>query len=396
MEGNVLKAGIVGLGMAGNGIVPALAAMPNVELVAAADPRENALAAFRDRFHGRVFESFDRLCADPDVEAVWVATPTRFHCDQVVALAEAGKHVVVEKPMAVTLAECERMVEAAERNHVTLIAGGSRSFDPAFVEMRRVIDSGRLGGLRALATWSFVGWITRPREPHEVDVSIGGGTVYNQAPHPVDVLRLLGGGKLRSVRAMTRDYPLDGRPCPGYFNAYLEFEDGTPATLVFDGNGYMLGWELLPWGETAGRQAATEAAYAYRRAMRAGTADEHEAREKLRFGGREESGRGFFGGERDWTPQDAGLVVVSCERGVIRQSAAGLYIYDDDGRHDEPLPGRGDTRANEVADLVDGMTGRRKPLHDGRWGMATLEAVLAIMQSAAQRHEVYLSHQVGV
>lgn len=389
-----LRVGIAGLGMAGAGIVATLARLPGVQLLAAADPREQALAAFRERFGGRGYRDVAGLCADAEVEAVWLATPTHLHGEQAVALAEAGKHVVVEKPLAVTLAECERMIAAAERNGVALIAGGVRSLDPAFVAMRRIIASGRLGRLGSLTTWAFLGWMLRPREPHELDVRLGGGAVYNQAPHAIDVLRLLGGGRLRSVRATTGQW-LPQRPCPGAFSAYLEFGDGTPATLVYDGNGYVHGWELLPWGETPVRQAAAAAAYAYRRELRAGTADESAARERLRFAGAPANAVRAGAGDGRWVPGDAGIVIASCERGALRQSPTGLYVYDDAGRHDEPLPPGQSLRQNEVAELRDAIAGR-PVLHDGRWGMATLEAVLAIMQSAAERREVYLQRQAPV
>ncbi len=389
-----VQAGVVGLGMAGAGIVNSLVRLPMVRLAAAADLRENALAAFRDQLGGRVYQSFEGLCEDPGVDAVWVATPSPLHCEHAIALAEHGKHVIVEKPMATSLDECRRMIEAAERNHVVLIAGGARSFEPAFVEMQRILSSGRLGRLGALATWSFTTWAIRPREPHELDVTRGGGGVYNQAPHPVDVLRLLGGGLVRSVRGTTAGWMAE-RPGPAYFTAYLEFEDGTPASLTYDGYGYINGWEFTPWGETPERQAAADAAYAYRRKLRAHEADEYEARETLRFGGRPSGGRSG-GGEGGWTPQDAGIVIASCEQGEIRQSATGLYVYDDDGRHDEPLPPGASMRLNEVTDLLNGISGRRRPLHDGSWGMATMEVVLGLMQSAAEHREVFMAHQVPV
>ena len=105
--------------------------------------------------------------------------------------------------------------------------------------------------------------------------------------------------------------------------------------MSYNGHGYVQGWEFLPWGETAARQRSSDAAYAYRRDLRSGRADELAARETLRFGG----APGPFGFESDgnWTPSDAGLVIASFERGEVRQSATGLYVYDDEGRHDEAL-----------------------------------------------------------
>jgi hypothetical protein len=163
-------------------------------------------------------------------------------------------------------------------------AGGARSFEPDYVKIREVLTSGTLGQLLALNTTCYTPWMIRPRLPYEVDVTEGGGTVYNQAPHSIDVMRLLGGGKVRSLRGTTVG-GMTSRPCPSYFTAYLEFEDGTPGTITYDGSGYVQGWEFVPWGESGVRRGASEAGYAYRRQLKAGTADEAAAREGLRFGG---------------------------------------------------------------------------------------------------------------
>lgn len=388
-----LKVGVAGLGMAGAGILSSLAVLNDIEVVAAADPRDQARKAFEAEFGGVTYASVEEICGDPDVEALWVATPTRLHAEHVKLAAERGKHIVVEKPFAVTLQECDEMIAAADRYGVTLIAGGARSFDPASVAMRNLITTGRLGRLGALNTWAYTGWMIRPREPYEVDVRLGGGTIYNQAPHPIDVMRLLGGGMVRSVRAITGQW-MSERPCPGYFTAILEFEDGTPATITYDGHGYVQGWELLPWGETPARQLSADAGNAYRRALREGSADEYAARETLRFGGG--AGPYGFSGDGNWVPQDAGLVLVAMERGEIRQSATGLFVYDDQGRHDEPFPSSGGMRQNEVAELRDSISGSTPALHDGQWGKATIEVLLALMTSSESHHDVELHDQVPV
>jgi phthalate 4,5-cis-dihydrodiol dehydrogenase len=184
------------------------------------------------------------------------------------------------------------------------------------------------------------------------------------------------------------------RPCPGYFSAFLEFEDGLSATMSYNGHGYIQGWEFLPWGETPARQRSSDAGYAYRRDLQSGQADELSSRETLRFGG--PSGPYGFESDGNWTPSDAGLVIASFERGEVRQSATGLYVYDDAGRHDEPLSGASSARQNEVRELRGAIEGGLSPLHDGRWGMATMEVVLALMESSSERREIELHHQVAV
>src|SRR5581483_7269709 len=80
-----------------------------------------------------------------------------------------------------------------------------------------------------------------------LDINQGGGIPYRQGPHQIDTVRVIGGGMLRSVRGMTGQW-MEARPIPGYYSAYLEFEDGTPSTILHNGYGYFLGAELAPWG----------------------------------------------------------------------------------------------------------------------------------------------------
>src|SRR5437867_10835310 len=134
-----VRVGIAGLGRVAVGISRALARSPLYEIVAAADLRPAARAAFESAFDGRAYDSIEAMCADPNVEAVWVCTPHEHHAEHGSIPAEHGKHLVVEKPIEIRVEAALRLAEAAERNGVVLMAGGSRSYDPALRKMREVI-----------------------------------------------------------------------------------------------------------------------------------------------------------------------------------------------------------------------------------------------------------------
>jgi phthalate 4,5-cis-dihydrodiol dehydrogenase len=113
-----LKIGLLGIGVGAGEVIPAMASMEEIDLVAAAD-----VPATRELFKARypettMYDSAEGLMNDPEVEAVWISTPNRFHAPHTVLAANHGKHVVVEKPMATSLQEAEQMVEAVERNGV--------------------------------------------------------------------------------------------------------------------------------------------------------------------------------------------------------------------------------------------------------------------------------------
>jgi predicted dehydrogenase len=394
-----LKIGMIGIGVGGAEILPAMEAMDSIEVVAGADIVPATLERFSDRFPGaKTYTSAEALCNDSNVQAVWVSSPNRFHAEHTILAANHGKHVVVEKPMAVTLADAQRMVEAADRNSIKLLAGHTRAFTLPIRAMRRVIESGKYGQLRALNIWSYSDWILRPRTPDELDLAQGGGVPYRQGPHQVDTVRLLGGGMLRSVRAQVGQW-MPERPIPGFYSAFLEFENGTPAAISHNGYGYFLGAELVPWGQDRQRYNAEERA-AIRAQLRAGNRAENDEKQALRIGGEQERIIFRRNEPAPWVPEDMGMAIASLDRADIRQSKTGIYIHSDDGKQEIDLsPGRqmgvGQRRA-ELEELYNAVVGGQPVWHDGKWGMATLEVCLAMMQSARERKEIMLQHQVPV
>ena len=103
------------------------------------------------------------MCASRDVDAVYIATPHQWHRDNVLTAAAARKHIVVEKPMALSVDDCEVMVQAAELAGVHLIVGHTHSFDPPILKMREIIRSGEIGQLAMVNTFSYGNFLYRPR-----------------------------------------------------------------------------------------------------------------------------------------------------------------------------------------------------------------------------------------
>jgi len=384
-----LRLGVIGLGMAGAMMVRAAARHDGVVLAAAADPHAGPRDAFARDFNARAYADASALVEDKAVEAVYVATPHQFHADHAIMAAARGKHVILEKPMALTLADCDRIIAAVERAKVQLIVGHTHAFDPAVRAMRGLIASGELGALGMLASWNYTNYLYRPRRPEELDTSKGGGILFNQVPHQIDTIRLLGGGLVRSVRAQVG--VLDpARPTEANCAAFLEFADGVPATLVYSGYDFFDTDELHFWISERGspKQPAHGAA---RRALRARTGEEAGLRTLTAgYGSKDE-------GEPPHQPH-FGVTVATCARGDLRASADGVFVYGEDGKRELGLPGGGrySGRHNVLDDLRAAIATGRGPVHDGRWGKATLEVALAVQQSARERREVALAHQVAV
>lgn len=394
--------GAIGLGQGAAAVLPSLASAPGIRLVAGADVHPQMRQGLLERYpETRAYETIGALCADPEIDAVWIATPNRFHCEHAIEAMQHGKHVAVEKPMAISLNEADRMVDAAERYGVTLLAGHTSSYSLPIRAMRKIALSGVIGRPRAIVNWSYTDWMLRPRTADELDAAQGGGIVMRQTPHQIDTLRLLGGGELRSVRASTGQW-MDERPIPGYYSAHFEFESGLPATIVHNGYGYFMTLELYPWAKDAWRYSDDDR-IEMRRRLRAGGRDEDGEKEAFRIGGTSDPTKTHANhATAGWSPIDLGMLVLSCERGDIRHSRFGITVYADDGRHEIDLSSlatdgvdlEGGVTLPALAELYDAVVFGKPVYHSGAWGRATLEASLAVVESARERREIMLQRQV--
>jgi phthalate 4,5-cis-dihydrodiol dehydrogenase len=374
-------------------MIPALLKHPSIKITAAADSDPAPLEKFRGDFQAETFLSVEALCKSPNVDAIYMATPTQYHTEHALMALERRKHVVLEKPMALSLTDAEAMIAAAARHGVQLVVGHSHSFEPSIRKIREIVRSGELGRLRMLHNWYFTDWLYRPRNAEELDTQLGGGVTFRQGSHQFDLLRLIGGGLVRSVRAMTGVWDAR-RPTEGSHVVYLEFADSTPATAVYSGYDRFHTAELT-FG--IGEQGQPVDASVYGRARQAlrrvGSAEEETAlkRSSVRYGGaraRPLSGTGPH-------PPFYGLTLVSCEQGDIRQSANGLFIYGEEEKRAIPLPTDETGRDAVVRELYEAVVNGRPPAHGGRWGKANLEVCLAVLASARARTEVLLTHQTA-
>jgi phthalate 4,5-cis-dihydrodiol dehydrogenase len=387
-----VRVGIAGLGIASRQILPGFDRVEGVELTAVADSRVEQLASFAREYPVvRCFGDVAEMCAWGGVDAVWVATPNNLHAEHTVIAARRGKHVVCEKPMAVTMEQAHAMVQAVEDAGVTYVQGHSKIYRSAVRRMGALIAEGRIGSLQQVVTLMYNDWMRRPVTPAEVDERTGGGVVFRQAPHQVDIVRFFGGGRMSSVSASTGAALAPGYPIDGNYVAHATFESGMGAALVFSGYGNFDVRELT-WGVgEGGRRASAEELRGRRAPYRGPIPAEEKYRDpayqptalrEARY--RESDDHDFFG-----------LTICTGSAGDIRQSPSGLLVYTETGAEEIPVaPDR--YRNGELIELRDAVAEGRPAFPDHHWGRATLEVVLAIRESARSGDVVRLQFQSDV
>ena len=394
MTSEPVRLGIVGLGRAFALTAPALRAGRRIDPVAACAPRADSRAAFEAEFGGRGYADLDGLLAHPGLEAVYIATPHGLHAEQAIAAASAGKHVLVEKPLAVTMADGEAMVEACEKAGVALIVGPSHSFDAPVAQARQAIESGALGRVRMIHAFNYTDFLYRPRRLEELRTEEGGGVLFSQAVHQVDVVRLLAGGLATQVSAFTAAWD-PARPTEGAYSALLAFESGSFASLTYSGYGRFDSDEWMGWTGELGHEKDPDGYGRARRALVAAATPEAEsALKRIRTFGSSEIPVAAPHHEH------FGPVIVCCERGDIRLTPDGIWVYGDERRF-EPArlntnSGLTDPRAPVLDALVAAVRDGIEPVQTGRWGLASLEVCHAILQSARGGAPVELTRQAAV
>jgi UDP-N-acetyl-2-amino-2-deoxyglucuronate dehydrogenase len=196
-----LGAAVIGLGV-GRQHVRAFAMLPETRLVAVCDANTERLAPVAAAHGVRGVTDPAALFADPEVQIISIATPHPSHAALAIAAARAGKHVIVEKPMTVDLAEADAMVAAAKEAGVTLGVIFQRRWWPAALRLRAAIDAGKIGrpvlGQCALSWWRTQAYYDRDAWRGRWDTE-GGGVLTNQGIHAIDMFQWLMGDDVVEV-----------------------------------------------------------------------------------------------------------------------------------------------------------------------------------------------------
>ncbi|MCW6537776.1 Gfo/Idh/MocA family protein [Sphingomonas lycopersici] len=373
-----IRLGVVGLGRGFMLTLPALTGDERIVLAGAFDPRAEARERFAQEFDALAFPTLGAMLGAPDIDALYIASPHEHHAAQAIAAIKAGKHVLVEKPMAVTVADCAAMAEAARRFDRVLVVGPSHGFDAPVRAAAALIASGDHGALRQILTFNFTDFVYRPRRPEELDAARGGGVIFSQGAHQIDVVRRLAGQPIRTVRAVAGNWD-ETRPNDGAYTALLAFEHGAAASLTYSGYAHYDSDELTGWIGELGRPKAPTAHADARRTL---ARDEAAAKLARTYGN---------GAPPPPAPhhEHFGFVLASCERADIRLTPTGLALYADHAHEWRPLDPPAVPRRAVIDEFVAAIHRTSAPIHDGRWGLETMAACAALIESSRRGTDIF-------
>jgi predicted dehydrogenase len=222
---SVLRWGILSTANIGVGkVIPGIQASPRSEVVAIASREAGrAEAAARALAIPRAHGSYEALLADPDVDAVYIPLPNHLHAAWAIAAARAGKHVLCEKPLAMTAAEAQAIVDAGREAGIVLVEGFMYRQHPSWVAVRDLVASGRIGRLVAVDSW-FSYHLKDPTNIRNIR-EVGGGALYDIGCYSVNLSRMLFGDEPEAVAAtIVRD---PGSGVDILTSAILSFAAGT-------------------------------------------------------------------------------------------------------------------------------------------------------------------------
>jgi UDP-N-acetyl-2-amino-2-deoxyglucuronate dehydrogenase len=335
--------GIIGCGMISNWHAKAIAQIPQARLIGVTDAVAELRIALAGKYEVKSYDTVAEMLADPDIQIISVCTPSGLHASLAIEAAKAGKHVIVEKPMALNLKDADQMIATCERNQVKLCVISQLRFSPAIQKIKQALGESMLGRVvlgdlymkfnRTQAYYDHGNW----RGTWEMD---GGGALMNQGIHGVDLLRYLM-GPVKSVSAHARTLARK-----------IEVEDTAVAILEFQ-------------NEALGVIEATTSVY----------------------------------------PGATRHLEINGDRGTIILEENSIVRWDIEGQKPPEGfvsgPAAGDTSSNpgafgveghiyQITDMIEAVINNRRPVVDGGEGRKALEIILAVYQSSSLQKLVFL------
>ena len=231
---DTVKWGLIGCGdIANKRVAPALKELSNCELLAVSRKRFEIAQQFAGKFGAKKsYKTWQELLGDDEIDAVYIATPVNLHCEQTIAAATAGKHVLCEKPMAINPVECDKMIDACNANNVKLGIAYYRHFYPIIERIKQILCSGQIGRpvmVQINAFEYFDPPADSPRSWFLEKAKSGGGPMFDFGCHRIEVLLNIF-GKIKSVNGFAGNIVFD-REVEDTCTAHIAFESGPRAVL---------------------------------------------------------------------------------------------------------------------------------------------------------------------
>lgn len=228
-----MKFGIIGTGTIAGFHAKAIKAMQGSELLGVANRNAESAQALAHEYSTHAYASIDAMLADPALEIISIATPSGAHLDPALAAIQAGKHVVIEKPLEINTARIDQMIAAAQTKGVTLAAILNRRFHPGMDVFKQAADAKRFGQLTSAS--AYVKWY---RDQAYYDSAAwrgtwaldGGGALMNQSIHTIDALLYLA-GPVKSVQANVACLAHNNIEVEDSAVAMIEFENGARGVI---------------------------------------------------------------------------------------------------------------------------------------------------------------------
>jgi predicted dehydrogenase len=229
-----VRIGIIGAGRICGAHATSANAVPETQLTAIADVDPTRVQDACEKWGGKAHIGYESLLADPDVDAVVIGLPHFLHRDVTIRALQAGKHVLLEKPMAMDTAECDAMIAAEQASGKVLMVAHSQHYFPVNLEVRRIVADGGIGNLvMATDTWYKPFW-EGVRPPWFLQAEQGGGMWPMNGSHMIDRLLMITGQKVTSVKARVGS-PVFGLSATDSGIAFLQFASGFAATIMHCG-----------------------------------------------------------------------------------------------------------------------------------------------------------------